>query len=75
MTTEIYAHPSLNWAKERLKEIDATLTSIEARAGSLQADTKKHAENALSEIRTQREVFKEAIQKQKIRQRSGLDKR
>ena len=65
MTTETYAHTSLNWAKERLNEIDATLTSIEARAGSLQADTKKHAENALSEIRTQREVFKEAIQKQK----------
>jgi hypothetical protein len=65
MTTETYAHPFFNWAKERLNEIDATLTSIEARAGSLQADTKKQAENALSEIRTQREVFNEAIQKQK----------
>jgi hypothetical protein len=78
--TETYAHPFLNWAKERLNEIDATLISIESRAGSLQADTKKHAENALSEIRAQREVFKEAIQKQKAdseegwtRARSGLE--
>ncbi len=71
MTNETYAHPFLNWAKERLNEIDATLTSIEARAGTLQADTKKQAENALSEIRTQREVFKEAIQNQKADSEAG----
>ncbi|MFZ1109060.1 MAG: hypothetical protein WAN43_12050 [Rhodomicrobium sp.] len=71
MTTETYANPFLNWAKERLDEIDATLTSIEARAGSLQAGTKKHAENALSEIRAQRDVFKEAIQKKKADSEAG----
>ena len=74
MTTETYAHDFLNWAKERLNEIDATLTLIETRVGSLQADAKKQAENALLEIRAQRDVFKEAIQKQKVESEAGWAK-
>lgn len=74
MTTETYAHDFLNWAKERLNEIDATLTLIETRVGSLQADAKKQAENAILEIRAQRDVFKEAIQKQKVESEAGWAK-
>jgi hypothetical protein len=51
MTSESYAHHFSNWAKERLDEMDATLTSIEGRLGVLHADAKKQAEKAVSEIR------------------------
>ena len=74
MTTETYAHHFSNWAKERLNEIEATLTSIEARAGSLQAEGKKQAEKALSEIRAQRDLFEKAIQKHKVESEAGWTK-
>ncbi len=61
MTSETHTHQFSGWAKERLAEMDATLTSIEAHLGALHADTKKHAEKAVSEIRAQRDVFQEAV--------------
>ncbi|MGO9483562.1 MAG: hypothetical protein ACLPX9_03110, partial [Rhodomicrobium sp.] len=64
MTSETHAHHFSSWAKERLDEMDATLTSIETSLGALHADAKKAAEKAVSEIRAQREVFQEAVRKQ-----------
>ena len=64
MTSETHAHHFSSWAKERLAEIDATLTSIESGLGALHADAKKAAEKAVSEIRAQRDVFQEAVRKQ-----------
>ena len=64
MTSETHAHHFSSWAKERLAEIDATLTSVETRLGALHADAKKQAEKAVSEIRAQRDAFQEAIRKQ-----------
>jgi hypothetical protein len=63
MTSESHTHHFSSWAKERLDEIDATLTSIEARVGTLHADAKKQAEKAVSQIRAQRDLFQEALRK------------
>ncbi len=63
MTTGNYAHHWSNWMKERLDEMDATVASIEARLGTLQADAKKHAEKTVADIHVQRAVFEEAIRK------------
>ncbi len=74
MTSETHAHPFTSWAKERLDEMDATLTSIEGRLGALQADTKKQAEKAVSEIRSQRDLFEEAVRKQQHEGEAALAK-
>ena len=64
MTSATQTHQFSNWAKERLAEMDATLTSIEARLGALHAETKKQAEKAVSAIRAQRDEFQEAVRKE-----------
>lgn len=64
MTSATQTHHFSNWAKERLAEMDATLTSIEASLGALHSETKKHTEKAVSEIRAQRDVFQEAVCKE-----------
>ena len=50
MTSEAHTHHFSSWAKERIDEMDATLTSIEGRLGALHADAKKQAEKVVSEI-------------------------
>src|SRR5271165_3167147 len=64
MTTNPYAHQFSNWMKARLDEMDAVLTSIEKNAAALQADAKKHGEQAIAQMRAQREAFQLAIHKQ-----------
>ena len=64
MTTDPYAHHVSNWMKQRLDEMDATMTSIDTRVATLQADAKEHAEKAVADIRGQRAAFEEAIRKQ-----------
>ena len=41
-------HFYLNWAKERIDEMDATLASIEAKASEFQADARAKANQALA---------------------------
>ena len=38
------AHFFLNWAKERIDEMDATLASLEDKAAQMQAETRVKAE-------------------------------
>ena len=64
MTSETDTHLFSNWAKERLKEIDATLAALQSRVDSLQADTKTQAEKTIAEIRAQQQVFQEMLKKQ-----------
>jgi ElaB/YqjD/DUF883 family membrane-anchored ribosome-binding protein len=54
-------HYYLNWAKERIDEMDAILTSLEARALSLQADLRARADQALAELRKERDHFRDAV--------------
>ena len=52
-----------NWAKVRLAEIDATLASWESQASNLQGEARGKAEAALANMRSKRDAFLEAIQK------------
>ncbi len=63
MTSETNAPHFSNWAKERLHEIEATLKALEERASSLQTETKHQAEKAISDIKVQRDAFRETLQK------------
>ena len=64
MTVGAYAHQFSNWMKERLDEMDATLTLIEKSTAALNADAKKQAEETIAQMRTWRKAFEEAIRKQ-----------
>jgi hypothetical protein len=50
-------HLYLNWTKERLDEMDATLASFEAKASQLRADAKAKAEEFISDLRKRRNEF------------------
>lgn len=56
---------SIDWAKERLDEMDATLASVEKRLGELKSENRAKAERAVAEMRAQREAFKQTVEAKK----------
>jgi hypothetical protein len=50
-------HPYLNWAKERLDEMDATLASLEGKASQVKADPKAQADKLIGELKKRRDEF------------------
>ena len=57
-------HFYLNWAKERIDEMDATLASFEAKVGDVQADARDKANQALADLRKKRDDFRDTVKKQ-----------
>ena len=47
----------LNWTKERLDEMDATLASLEAKASQLKADAKAKADHLIADLKERRDEF------------------
>jgi hypothetical protein len=43
MRNQTSTHFYIDWAKERLDEMDATVTSLESKLGSVQADARDKA--------------------------------
>lgn len=64
MPAESRMHFYLNWAKERIDEMDATLASLEAKAGQVQADSKAKANQLIAELQKRRDEFQAAVTKQ-----------
>jgi hypothetical protein len=64
MVTHSSTHFYINWAKERLDEMDAILTSLEGKAGVVQADARDKANKALADLRKSRDGFRDTIKKQ-----------
>jgi hypothetical protein len=64
MPAQSSIHFYVNWAKERLDEMEAVLTSLEGKAGEVQADARDKASKALADLRRSRDAFREAIKKQ-----------
>ncbi|MGO9232723.1 MAG: hypothetical protein ACLP4V_01010 [Methylocella sp.] len=54
----------LNWAKERIDEMDAVLASLEANVGEVQADARAKANKALADMRKKRDDFRDTLKKQ-----------
>jgi len=50
-------HFYLNWTKERIDEMDATLASLEAKASELQAESKVKADQLVAELKKRRDEF------------------
>jgi hypothetical protein len=64
MTTQSNIHFFVNWAKGRLDEMDATLTSLEGKVGGVQADARDKANKILADLRKKRDDFRDTVKKQ-----------
>lgn len=64
MPTQSSMHFYVNWAKERLDEMDAALTSLGGEIGGVQADARHIANNALADLRKSRDGFRDTVKKQ-----------
>jgi hypothetical protein len=64
MVTHITTHFYINWAKERLDEMDAILTSLEGKVCVVQADARHIANNALADLQQNRDDFRDTVKKQ-----------
>jgi len=63
MSAPSNTHFHVNWAKERLNEMEATLASLEGKVGSVQAEVRGMAEKVLADLRTKRDEFRDAIKR------------
>lgn len=57
MTEQSSMHAYLNWTKQRIDEMDATLASLEAKAGQVKAETKTKADQMLADMKKRRDEF------------------
>jgi len=58
------AHFFLSWAKERIDEMDATLASLESKAGQVQAETRVKADQFIAAMKKKRDEFESTVKKQ-----------
>jgi ElaB/YqjD/DUF883 family membrane-anchored ribosome-binding protein len=65
MATQSSVHVYLNWAKERLDEMDATLASFESKVGQLRGELRAKAESTLADMRARGDAFRETIKKER----------
>lgn len=54
----------VNWAKERLDEMEAVLMSLESRIGEMQVDAGDKTNKALANLRKGRDIFRDTVEKQ-----------
>ena len=64
MATQSNIHFFTNWAKERLDEMDAAVTSFEGKLAEVQSDARDKANKVLADLRKQRDDFRDTITKQ-----------
>jgi hypothetical protein len=64
MSEQSSVHFYLNWAKERIDEMDATLASLEAKAGQVQAESKVKADELIADLQKRRDQFQTDMKKQ-----------
>ncbi|MCK9908699.1 hypothetical protein MXD81_06140 [Microbacteriaceae bacterium K1510] len=64
MATQSSLHLYLNWAKERIDEMDATLAAFEAKAGGVHSEYRGKANDIISDLHKKRDEFQETVKKQ-----------
>jgi hypothetical protein len=57
MAAQSSMHAYLNWTKQRIDEMDATLASLEARASQMKADSKVKADQLIADLKKRRDEF------------------
>jgi hypothetical protein len=81
MSEQSSMHIYLNWAKERVDEMDAVLASFEVKAGEAKAESKVKAEQIIADLKKRRDEFQAQLKTQVevgeaawIRSRTELEK-
>ena len=81
MPKESSVHLYLNWAKERIDEMDAALASFEVKAGDVKAESKVKADQIIADLKKRRDEFQVQLKTQAeageaawARSRTELDK-
>jgi hypothetical protein len=64
MPAQSSVHFYLNWAKERLDEMDATLAVLDGQIAKMQADARAKAQQFVAKLRAKRDEFDSALKKQ-----------
>ena len=64
MPAQSSMHFYLNWAKERIDEMDATLASLESKAGEVHASSRIKADQLIADSRKKRDEFQNTVKKQ-----------
>ena len=64
MPMQSHIYFDVNWAKGRLDEMDATLTSLESKGAEVQADARDRADKVLTIMREKRDDFRNIVKKQ-----------
>jgi pyruvate-formate lyase-activating enzyme len=57
-------HAFLNWTKERIDEMDATLASLEAKGDEVKADVKAKADKLFADLKKRRDAFQANVKAQ-----------
>lgn len=57
-------HFYLNWARERINEMDAFLTALEGKVRDVQADSRAKADQLIADLQKKRDDFEAAINRQ-----------
>jgi len=81
MSEQSSMHFYLNWAKERIDEMDAALASFEVKAGDVKAESKVKADQIIADLKKRRDEFQVQLKTQAeageadwARSRTELDK-
>jgi hypothetical protein len=64
MTKQSSVHFFLNWTKERIDEMDATLASLETKVAELGAESRAKADQFISDLLQKRTEFESTVKKQ-----------
>jgi hypothetical protein len=64
MAEQSSMHFYLNWAKERIDEMDAALASFEVKAGQAKADSKVKADQIVADLKKRRDEFQAQLKTQ-----------
>ncbi|MDP3342229.1 hypothetical protein [Frigidibacter sp.] len=71
--TNSSAHFFFDWAKARIDEMDATLTSLEGKSGAMQAETRAKADRFIADLKEKREEFDRKVKTQTEAADDALD--
>jgi hypothetical protein len=64
MAEQSSVHLYLNWAKERIDEMDAALASLEIKAGQAKVDYKAKADEIVADLKSRRDEFQALLKNQ-----------
>jgi len=64
MAEQSSVHGHLNWAKERIDEMDAALASFEVKASQVKADSQAKADQLIADLKKRRDDFQALVAKQ-----------